>query len=91
MPDSCCAVDCTNMRGKEKKLCFYRIPFGSTPESKRRRELWVNAIKRKNWPDEKIDNARICSEHFISGKLCSYNLFLQVVFQLNFMVTSTAS
>ncbi|KAG5282704.1 hypothetical protein AALO_G00058950 [Alosa alosa] len=26
MPDSCCAIGCTNRRGDKPGLCFYRIP-----------------------------------------------------------------
>ena len=69
MPDSCCAVGCSNVRGKGERLSFYRIPFGTSQESSRRRLLWVNAIRRKGWTEEMIDNARICSAHFISGKI----------------------
>ena len=49
-------------------LSFYRIPFGTTTEKeKHRRQLWVAAIRRDRWSEKKIDNARICSLHFISG------------------------
>ncbi|XP_047138616.1 uncharacterized protein LOC124814720 [Hydra vulgaris] len=69
MPDSCCAIGCMNKRIKgDKNLSFYRIPFGNTETSKNRRVLWLQALKRKNWPISMIDNARLCSKHFISGK-----------------------
>ena len=48
-------------------LHFYSIPKGKTPFEKRRRDDWIRAIRRKNWPDEQISKARICSEHFVSG------------------------
>ncbi|XP_065658723.1 peroxynitrite isomerase THAP4-like [Hydra vulgaris] len=73
MPDSCCAVGCMNKRIKgDKSLSFYRIPFGNTEESNNRRVLWLQALKRENWSTSMIDNARLCSKHFISGKK-SYN------------------
>lgn len=68
MPDSCCAVGCSNKRVKGGKLKFYRIPFGHNEESKKLRQLWVQAIKREKCTEKQIDNARICSEHFISGE-----------------------
>ncbi|XP_065642462.1 uncharacterized protein LOC136074091 [Hydra vulgaris] len=69
MPDSCCAVGCMNKRIKgDKSLSFYRIPFGNTEESNNRRVLWLQALKRENWSTSMIDNARLCSKHFISGK-----------------------
>ena len=76
MPDSCCAVGCTNRRRKgDKSLSFYRIPSSSDNEEKaKRRTLWITAIKRKNWSDELIDNARICSAHFISGNYQCYDI-----------------
>ncbi|XP_047128117.1 uncharacterized protein LOC124808946 [Hydra vulgaris] len=52
----------------DKNLSFYRIPFGNTETSKNRRVLWLQALKRENWPINMIDNARLCSKHFISGK-----------------------
>ncbi len=42
----------------------FRIPTENNPN---RRKLWLNAIRRENWPDNLIRNARICSAHFISG------------------------
>ncbi|XP_054480177.1 peroxynitrite isomerase THAP4-like [Anoplopoma fimbria] len=66
MPDSCCAVGCTNRRGNKPGLCFYRIP--SEREHPERRALWICAIKRgkgKQWQPSKY--TRICSEHFVKG------------------------
>ncbi|XP_045900641.1 THAP domain-containing protein 1-like [Micropterus dolomieu] len=72
MPDSCCAVGCTNRRGDKPGLCFYRIP--SDKENPERRRLWICAIKRnitsvsgegKQWQPSKY--TRICNEHFIQG------------------------
>lgn len=62
MPDSCCALGCSNRRSTKSHLSFYRIPkaFG-------RRQLWLAAINRPNWSARKISNARLCSQHFITG------------------------
>ena len=64
MPDSCCAVGCSNRRSKGSTLKFYRIPFGSDDKSLKLRKKWVTATEKQ------IDNARICSAHFSSGTVC---------------------
>ena len=32
------------------------------------RKRWIAAIRRENYTDDQIDNSRICSKYFISGK-----------------------
>ncbi|XP_057296837.1 THAP domain-containing protein 11-like [Hydractinia symbiolongicarpus] len=64
MPSTCCAVGCTNRKTEESSLHFYRIPPPSNPE---RRQKWIVAVGRKDWHELQINNARLCSEHFISG------------------------
>ena len=65
MPDSCSAFGCTNRRSSTS-LQFYRIPSGKQyPE---RGIKWVTAMRREKWPAEKINNARMCSAHFVTGK-----------------------
>lgn len=66
---SCCAIGCKNRHGQSKEIRFYRIPSMSTPFNVERRGLWLKAINRSNWSDASIRNARICSVHFISGKI----------------------
>lgn len=63
MPSSCCAVNCSNRSKSKNNLKFYSIPVN--PE---RRKRWLVAIKREKWKKVEIDNARLCSEHFISGR-----------------------
>ncbi|XP_056301526.1 uncharacterized protein LOC130213768 isoform X2 [Danio aesculapii] len=65
---SCCAVGCQNRLSYNKKLKFYRIPSARTAFNANRRRLWLAAIKRVDWSEEKIKNARLCSAHFISGE-----------------------
>lgn len=70
MPDSCCAFKSTNRRiGANRYLKFYRIPSKHTEEKAERRARWISAIKRdrKEWPEEKINNARLCNAHFVTG------------------------
>ncbi|XP_077089910.1 uncharacterized protein LOC143741475 [Siphateles boraxobius] len=63
----CCVYGCTN-RYSTEGLKFYRIPTGSRPFQKNRRRLWLQAIKRVDWSEDIIKNARVCSAHFISGE-----------------------
>lgn len=59
------AVGCNSSQRSTEKLHIYRIPKVND-----RRDKWIAAISRKNWTP--TDNDRLCSKHFISGKL---NLF----------------
>ncbi|XP_074541672.1 transcription factor E2F6-like isoform X3 [Halichoeres trimaculatus] len=66
---SCCAVGCTNRFDKNNKTRkFYRIPSNRTPFKANRRRLWLQAIRRSDWDERIIKNAKICSDHFISGE-----------------------
>ncbi len=66
---TCCVVDCENRTSSGVK--FFRIPAGSHPFQKNRRHLWLQAIKRADWENATIKEARVCSAHFISGNLKS--------------------
>ena len=72
MPRSCCAVGCMNCQiGDKKDLTFYKMPKGSTPLERRRRDDWIKAIRRddwKTWSADKTSNAFICAEHFVTDK-----------------------
>ena len=47
MPRTCCAVGCTSRKiGEKKDVPFYKMPKGSTPIEKRRRQDWMTAIRR---------------------------------------------
>ena len=64
MPRSCSAFGCTNRDTTEtraKEIKFYRIPAKNP-----KRDLWLNAIKRKDFNPGA--DACICSEHFVGGK-----------------------
>lgn len=81
---SCCAVGCKNRHGQSKDIHFHRIPSTKTPFDAERRCLWLQAINRTDWSDETIRNARICSVHFISGKVFA-PLFCHVV--IHYLIT----
>ena len=62
MPTSCCAYGCQNRHSKGCKLSFYRFPSNSE-----QRKKWIAAVNRKDW--QPTHCSRICSAHFVSGKL----------------------
>ena len=67
MPDSCCAVQCTNMWGKcDEKIKFYRFSTMKTEQTTERRKKLITAMKKENWPksEKQVDNARLFGEHF---------------------------
>ena len=66
MPDHCSVVGCTQIRGREDGIRFFRFPI----KNKEQRESWLKAICRKskgnkNWTPSKT--AVVCSKHFVSG------------------------
>ncbi|XP_065144923.1 uncharacterized protein [Paramisgurnus dabryanus] len=63
---TCCVVGCENRTSSG--VNFFRIPAGSHPFQKNRRNLWLRAIKRADWDNAKVKEARVCSAHFISGE-----------------------
>ncbi len=83
MPDFCCAYGCSNKRKKGSTLSFYRIPFGTSEESLKLRQRRVAAVKREKWSEKQIDNARICSAHFISGKEIFLSYYLHFLFSVS--------
>ncbi len=55
---TCCVVDCENRTSSAVK--FFRIPAGSHPfKKKNRRHLWLQAIKRADWDNATIKEARV--------------------------------
>ena len=74
----CCVYGCTNCYSTGG-LKFYRTPTGLRPFQSNWRRLWLQAIKRVDWIEDIIKNARVCSAHFISGKVIylAYSLILQ--------------
>ena len=66
MPNTCCAVGCTNRASKSSNKRFFRVPADP-----KRKTKWVVAINRRNWLPNQY--SRLCSDHFVSGEL--KNLF----------------
>ena len=64
----CCVVGC-GTRSDRENVRLYRIPKVIKKKkhlSERRRREWPAAINRKKTIGS-LDNARICSSHFVSG------------------------
>ena len=71
----CLIVGCSKRSGRDKNVSFYRIPKVITRKgprieelSRRRRTGFISAISRDDLTDSILENDRICSRHFISGK-----------------------
>lgn len=75
MPTTCCVVNCGS-RGDRDIVKFFKIPselhFAHRVDlnelSKKRRQKWIQAIKREDLTETKLGHSRVCSKHFISGK-----------------------
>ena len=79
MVNNCCVVGCSNRVGKKKKVSFYRFPWND----KGRCDKWKASVRRSDW--EPTIHTRICSEHFVSGKISTIKsviLFLCFILQI---------
>ena len=75
MPAFCLILKCSNDKSKRKDLSFCRVPRiiknqGEEVEtlSTERRQKWLSAISRDDLTEKKLQNDRVCGEHFHSGK-----------------------
>ncbi len=69
MVHTCVAVGCSNRKEPGSSISFYRFPRDSELRRK-----WIKAVKRKdNWMPN--DGSRLCSQHFIAGRLIKANAF----------------
>ncbi|XP_041362560.1 uncharacterized protein LOC121378453 [Gigantopelta aegis] len=74
MPTTCAIVDCNSRCGKDNSR-FYRLPKvlihqgeDTKERSERRKRFWLAAINRQELTKKAVENCRVCSRHFISGK-----------------------
>ncbi len=74
MVKTCCVVGCKNRWISGGCVSFYVIPSIITKQgiktqelSIKRRNAWIARLNRKDWTPN--DNSRVCSVHFVSGKL----------------------
>lgn len=76
MPLTCIVVGCGS-RANRDNVSFYSVPAILNHKylkyknelSKKRRDLWIAAIKREDLTDSIIKNERVCSKHFLTGKV----------------------
>ena len=68
MPDYCSVVGCSEARGKQPGVRFFRFP----QRNKEQRELWVKAVRRQSSVGNSLwmpyETAVVCSRHFVLGK-----------------------
>ena len=58
---TCCVPSCYNNTKKDRELSFHKFP-----REKVLRNVWINAIKRKDFVP--TEHHRVCSQHFGGGK-----------------------
>ena len=68
-------VGCSKRSGRDKDVSFYRVLViirneGELTEelTTERRRKWISAISRDDITEKKMENDRVCSSHFVSGK-----------------------
>ena len=69
---------CSKRSGRDKDVSFYRGPVIIRNEDElneelttERRRKWISAISRDDIAKKKMENDRVCSSHFVSGKPAS--------------------
>ena len=75
MPSFCAVFNCSNRADREKDKFYYRFPSivrnngeEGLKLSKLGREKWIAQICRKDLTKRKLENTRVCSDHFLTGK-----------------------
>ena len=76
MVNFCAVVGCGKRSDRDKGISFYRLPAVIThlaqktyELSKKHRDAWLSSIHRADLVPKKYANTRVCSRHFVSGKL----------------------
>lgn len=82
MPSFCSVVNCAK-RAERDQVRFFRIPAILNDRceaikllSQERREAWIRALRRGPLSETFIKNARICSNHFLTGKNSKIDIIL---------------
>ena len=74
MVNYCRVIGCHNRSDRETQLQFYRLPkviknqgIECEKLSEERRRLWIASLQQ-NFSGKNLENIRICSAHFVSGR-----------------------
>ncbi|VEN40896.1 unnamed protein product [Callosobruchus maculatus] len=78
MPVTCIVAGCKS-RAERNGVRFFSVPavkynrFLTVKNelSRKRRDVWIAALKRLDLTESKLKNQRVCSKHFITGKPAS--------------------
>ena len=72
----CAVFNYSNRADREKDKSSYRFPSfvknngeEGLKLQKSRREKWLAQMSRKDLTERKLENTRVCSDHFLTGKL----------------------
>lgn len=80
MPLTCIVVNCGS-RADRDTVSFFAVPkalnFRHATHlnelSARRRQQWINAIKREDLTESKLKYEKVCNKHFMQGKSISFS------------------
>ena len=85
----CAIVGCSKRSDREKDRSYFCLPKVTQKQgeegrilSKRRRKRWVSAINRSDL-NLSAHHSRVCSDHFISGKIFVSPKYVAVYLRLN--------
>ncbi|MEQ2315655.1 hypothetical protein AMECASPLE_024671 [Ameca splendens] len=74
MPMFCAVYSCSNRSSREKEKHYYRVPKVVVHKGERcikltekRRKKWITNLRLRSGGAESA-NARVCSDHFVSGE-----------------------
>jgi len=76
MPVLCAVFNCGHNATRDKDYSYFRFPKVITNQgektqelTEKRRKKWIANISRADLTEEKLQHTRVCSSHFITGKL----------------------
>lgn len=81
MPNFCAVYKCGHNSARDKEYSYFRIPkviMNQGEETKllsiQRRQQWLKNVHRAkhDLTEKKVECSRICSEHFVSGKISNF-------------------
>lgn len=91
MVNFCAVYGCSNRSNRNNDCSYYRLPAIKANVSQNtknlmqeRRSVWLNKIRRLDLTPDKFPHTRVCSAHFVSGKLyfnksCLYTMLLMLL------------